>query len=100
MNDINATIGLYNLPHMDELLRKNRENALYFDEHLKNIEGIKLMKNNPKSNSAYWLYSIRILNNKKVIHCNIKKKFYSGLGEQVTARDFLDLSSNKIMKKL
>ncbi|GAG36741.1 unnamed protein product, partial [marine sediment metagenome] len=47
MNDINATIGLYNLPHMDELLRKNRENGKYFDERLKDIKGIKLMKNNP-----------------------------------------------------
>ena len=65
MNDINATIGLYNLPHMDELLRKNRVNGKYFDEHLKNISGIKLLKNNPKCNSAYWLYTIRILNGKK-----------------------------------
>ena len=65
MNDINATIGLYNLPHMDELLEKNRKNASMFDEGLKNIQGIKLMKNNPKCNSAYWLYSIRVLNGKK-----------------------------------
>jgi len=65
MNDINATIGLYNLPHIDELLRKNRENARYFDRHLKGISNIKLMKNNAKCNSAYWLYTIRILNGKK-----------------------------------
>ena len=65
MNDINATIGLYNLPHMNELLKKNRENAKYFDEHLKNCFGIQLIKNNPKSNSAYWLYTIRVLNGRK-----------------------------------
>jgi dTDP-4-amino-4,6-dideoxygalactose transaminase len=65
MNDINATLGLYNLPHMNDLLRKNRENAAYFDEHLKNVEGIQLMNRNKKCNSAYWLYSIRILNGKK-----------------------------------
>ena len=65
MNDINATMGLYNLSHIDELLRKNRENAMYLDEHLKNISGIKLMKNNPKCNSTYWLYTIRVLNGKK-----------------------------------
>jgi dTDP-4-amino-4,6-dideoxygalactose transaminase len=65
MNDINATIGLYNLPHIPELLRKNRENAAYFDEQLKNVEGIQLMNNNKKCNSAYWLYSIRVLNDKK-----------------------------------
>ena len=65
MNDINATIGLYNLPHMDELLRKNRENAKYLDQQLVDLEGIKLMKNNTKCNSAYWLYTIRVLNGKK-----------------------------------
>ena len=65
MNDINATLGLYNLPHMDDLLRKNRENAAYFDEHLKEVSGIQLMNANKKCNSAYWLYSIRVLNGKK-----------------------------------
>jgi dTDP-4-amino-4,6-dideoxygalactose transaminase len=66
MNDINATIGIYNLPHMDGILEKNRSNAMYYDEHLKNISGIQLMNNNPKCNSAYWLYSIRVLHGKKV----------------------------------
>ena len=65
MNDINATLGLYNLPHIPELLRKNRENAAYFDEHLKDVKGIQLMNTNKKCNSAYWLYSIRVLNGKK-----------------------------------
>jgi dTDP-4-amino-4,6-dideoxygalactose transaminase len=65
MNDINATIGLYNLPHIPKLLEKMRENGKYFDEELKNISDIKLMKNNSKCNSSYWLYSIRLLNNKK-----------------------------------
>ena len=65
MNDINATLGLYNLPHMADLLRKNRENAAYFDEHLKNVKGIHLMNTNKKCNSAYWLYTIRVLNEKK-----------------------------------
>ena len=66
MNDINATIGLYNLPHVDELLQKNRENAKYFDRQLSGIEGIALMKNNQKCNSAYWLYTIRVLNGRKL----------------------------------
>ena len=65
MNDINATVGLYNLPYIPELLEKMRKNGKYFDEKLKDIEGIELMKNNPKCNSAYWLYTIRILNHKK-----------------------------------
>jgi dTDP-4-amino-4,6-dideoxygalactose transaminase len=65
MNDINATLGLYNLPHMNSILEKNRSNAAYFNEELKNVNGIKLMNNNSKCNSAYWLYSLRVLNGKK-----------------------------------
>ena len=65
MNDVNATIGLYNLPHIPNLLNKNRNNAKYFDNELNNIKDIKLLNNNKKSNSAYWLYTIRILNGKK-----------------------------------
>ena len=62
MNDINATIGLYNLPHMEELLKKNRKNAEFLDTNLKDITGITLMNKNPKCNSAYWLYTIRVSN--------------------------------------
>ena len=65
MNDVNATLGIYNLPHMDGLLEKNRKNAAIFDERLKNTPNIQLLKNNPKCNSAYWLYTIRVLNGKK-----------------------------------
>ena len=65
MNDINATIGIHNLPHIPELLMKNRKNAEYFNEQLKDIEGIQLMDHCDKSNSAYWLYTIRVLNDKK-----------------------------------
>ena len=65
MNDINATIGLYNLPHMDKLLEINRRNAALFDEKLKDISSIKLIKTNPNAKSAYWLYTIRVMNSKK-----------------------------------
>ena len=74
MNDINATIGLYNLPYITNLLEKMRSNGKYFNEKLKDIEGIKLMKNNPKCNSAYWLYTIRVLNGKKQEFMNKMKE--------------------------
>lgn len=73
MNDMNATIGLYNLPHMDGLLEKNRYNASYLDEHLKNITGIQLLTNSHISKSAYWLYSIRVLYGKKIEFMEIMK---------------------------
>lgn len=65
MNDVNATLGIYNLPHMDRLLEKNRRNAAIFDDKLRGIQYIQLLKNNPKCKSAYWLYTIRVLNGRK-----------------------------------
>lgn len=62
MNDLNATIGLFNLPHMPALIGKNRENAKYFDAHINNP---KLQKVNPVTadyNSAYWLYTMFVEN--------------------------------------
>ena len=38
MNDINATIGLYNLPHINKLIEKNISNAKFYDEKLSNIK--------------------------------------------------------------
>jgi dTDP-4-amino-4,6-dideoxygalactose transaminase len=84
MNDVNATIGLYNLPHMERLLNKNRENASFLDEKLKNIEGITLMKKNPKCNSAYWLYTIRVKNKEVFME---KMKEYGIMTSQVHNRN-------------
>jgi transketolase len=40
------------------------------------------------------------LRNKKIIHTNIKKKFYCGLGEQDQARKKLEISASQIIKKI
>ena len=60
MNDINATIGIYNLPHIPELIEKDRENGKYFDTYIKNpkIKIIQPYSENRKS--AYWLYTILV----------------------------------------
>jgi len=99
MNDINATMGLYNLPHISGLLKKMRANGRYFDEHLKNVAGIQLMKNNPKCNSAYWLYTIRVLNGKKLEFMNKMKK--AGImTSQVHNRNDINSCVKKFEEKL
>ena len=65
MNDINATIGIHNLPHIPGLLEKMRANAKYFDDNLSDVPGIQLMRKCDGSNPAYWLYTIRVLDCKK-----------------------------------
>jgi UDP-glucose 4,6-dehydratase len=65
MNDINATIGLYNLPHIPDLIETMRTNAKFFNEQLKDVPGVQLMKTCEEANPAYWLYTIRILDGRK-----------------------------------
>ena len=60
MNDINATIGLYNLPHIDGLLTKNRYNNNYLQENLNNVQDINLFENKSDRESACWLFTMRV----------------------------------------
>ena len=62
MNDINATIGIYNLPHIDNLLTKNIENYNYLYDKLKNIEGITLLENLSDRKTAAWLFTMKVKN--------------------------------------
>jgi len=64
MNDINAVIGLYNLPHMDKIIRINRDNAALYNTHL-DLPGIELMKYDPFS--SYWIYTLKVTDKKGFI---------------------------------
>lgn len=65
MNDISATIGIHNLPHISELLKKNKKNFLKFFESFKDLKNIFCVCENPKSESSHWLMTLRILGGKK-----------------------------------
>jgi dTDP-4-amino-4,6-dideoxygalactose transaminase len=60
MNDINATIGLYNFPHVEKCLQGFKDNAAYFDEALQGIDGVTLMRRDAWADSASWLYTIKV----------------------------------------
>lgn len=67
MNDINATIGLYNLPSIPNLIKLNRNNAAYYDEHIVNPKIKKVHLNDSIHNSSYWLYTIFVENKAEFI---------------------------------
>lgn len=67
MNDINASIGLANLPYIANNIRQLRKNALMYRNHLKNIDGVELMTENPLNESSYWLFTIKIINRNEFI---------------------------------
>jgi dTDP-4-amino-4,6-dideoxygalactose transaminase len=65
MHDVSAVIGLCNLKNIEIDIKKNKENGKYYNENLKNIKDIELLKVDPKCDSIYWIYTIKILNNRK-----------------------------------
>lgn len=60
MNDINASIGLANLDGVDEILRKHRENAAYFDAELADVPGLELTERAADRVSSSWIYTIKV----------------------------------------
>ena len=60
MNNVNATIGLVQLKEIDHILASYVCNGQFFDENLKNIEGIELIHYYPDSIPAYWLYTLKV----------------------------------------
>jgi len=61
MNDINAQIGLSNLDYVfDDVIKKHRDNANYFNTVLKDVDGITLLENNNDRLSSSWIYTILV----------------------------------------
>ena len=60
MNDISATIGLANLPLLDDTLEKHRANAAFYNKELAGVDKVTLLENCEGFNSAYWIYTIRV----------------------------------------
>jgi len=70
MNDVNATIGMENFKHLDEILEQHRENAAYYDMV---FEGkVEFVKRPKDSDPAYWLYTIHV-NNRDELMENLKE---------------------------
>ena len=60
MNDVCAAVGIENFKHMDELVSKHKDNAAYYDKHLKNVDGVTLLNREEGFESAFWIYSILV----------------------------------------
>ncbi len=61
MNDVNASIGLANLKEVDEnVIAKHKANGHYYNEQLKDVDGVTLLENKKEHDSAYWIYTIKV----------------------------------------
>ncbi|MFC1711116.1 DegT/DnrJ/EryC1/StrS family aminotransferase [Patescibacteria group bacterium] len=62
MNDVNAAIGIENLKHVKKILKKHRTNADFYKNQLQGLKKVKLLKENKKFLSSYWLFTIKVKN--------------------------------------
>ena len=64
ISDVDADKYIYktNLKFADEIIQKHKNNAMFYNEVLSNINGLKLLEKNPMHDSAYWIYSMLVEN--------------------------------------
>jgi dTDP-4-amino-4,6-dideoxygalactose transaminase len=65
MNDLNATIGICNLPLAIQNIELGRANVEYYQKELSGLKHVSLFDIDPRVNPSYWIYTIRITGGKK-----------------------------------
>ena len=61
MNDVNAAVGMANLKEVDNnVISKTKANAHYYNEQLKDVDGVTLLENKEGHDSSYWIYTIKV----------------------------------------
>lgn len=60
MNDVCATVGIENLKHFDKIVGSHQSNARYYDDNLKDVSGVTLLKREEGFDSAFWIYSMKV----------------------------------------
>jgi dTDP-4-amino-4,6-dideoxygalactose transaminase len=58
LNNISATIGVEQFKCADALVSRYRENGRFYDECLRHIPGVTLVRRHAESVSAYWTYTL------------------------------------------
>jgi len=60
MNDVNATVGLANMPMVEKFLKTTLENANYYEEILRCVDGVTLTQLKENRRSSYWIFTILV----------------------------------------
>lgn len=108
MNDVCASIGRENLKYAEWIIEKHRQNAKIYDEQLKNVPGITLLKRNPNTESSFWIYSIlvenkesfrRVMNEKGIVTSQVHERndLHTCVKEYRTHLPSLDKTIKKVV---
>ena len=60
MNDVNAVVGMCNLLDANDIIKKHRSNAAYYNKELSKVLGVRLIQKSELANPSYWLYTILV----------------------------------------
>ncbi|MGI9291022.1 MAG: DegT/DnrJ/EryC1/StrS family aminotransferase [Gammaproteobacteria bacterium] len=60
MNDVCATIGIHNFPHIESLVKGFMDNSAYYDQALEGVDGITNMHRDEWAESASWIHTIKV----------------------------------------
>jgi len=75
MNDINATIGINNLPGVKLNINTTINNANFYNQELIDVPGVTLLENKSDRQSSYWIYTMKVERQQdfmnKMKECNI-----------------------------
>jgi len=58
LTNIQAALGVAQLERMDEIVRRKRDIAALYTEHLGGIEGLRLPPEEPWARSVFWMYGV------------------------------------------
>ncbi len=60
LNDVAASIGLANYPHVRSLVARHQENARLYYEQLSGVPGLSLLERQEGFDSSYWLFTVLV----------------------------------------
>lgn len=60
MNNVNATIGLIQLRHVNDVIGKYINNGKFYDAELQRIPGLTPLSYYPDTEPSYWLYTMKV----------------------------------------
>lgn len=60
MNDVAASIGLANLPHVAKNIQRHRKNAKYLRDALSTVKDIKLLEDKDDRDSSCWVLTLMV----------------------------------------
>ena len=60
MNNVNAMVGLVQMDFIEPIIETYIQNGRYFDDNLKELPGVSLLKYYYGSIPSYWLYTLKV----------------------------------------